>query len=340
MFNPELKPVQPARPGFAVLSIRNWEGDASPVYLSIQRNQDRYFLNDKGEWVGNAFFHQLSLEDADDGYQIVLDKTLVDPLVSNLQMAYQFTLKDDNETQDIGRLRIRDGVLASQAQGQSEALKSTATLDNQPVPPAPIIEETPPEPEPEPEPLKIEPEEIEPIISEIKADEPPQRSTPPAPKKSKIGLILAIILILILAGILTWFFLLRGNPAGEPAPQPTSEPSTPSVCSVENMKSGTALAFVQSCIQSQPDSKTILATIEQAKQNNQCDVAQRLYAYKAQSGDVDIALNYAREYDPETASAQGCFSADKETAIYWYEAVLNHDSQNSDAKARLEALKK
>lgn len=336
MFNPELKPVQPARPGFAVLSIRNWEGDASPIYLSIQRNQDRYFLNDKGEWVGNAFFHQLSLEDADDGYQIVLDKTLVDPLVSNLQMAYQFTLKDDNETQDIGRLRIRDGVLASQAQGQSEALKSTATLDNQPVPPAPIIEETPPEPEP----LKIEPEEIEPIISEIKADEPPQRSTPPAPKKSKIGLILAIILILILAGILTWFFLLRGNPAGEPAPQPTSEPSTPSVCSVENMKSGTALAFVQSCIQSQPDSKTILATIEQAKQNNQCDVAQRLYAYKAQSGDVDIALNYAREYDPETASAQGCFSADKETAIYWYEAVLNHDSQNSDAKARLEALKK
>lgn len=338
MFNPELKPVQPARPGFAVLSIRNWEGDASPVYLSIQRNQDRYFLNDKGEWVGNAFFHQLSLEDADDGYQIVLDKTLVDPLVSNLQMAYQFTLKDDNETQDIGRLRIRDGVLASQAQGQSEALKSTATLDNQPVPPAPIVEETPPEPEPEP--IKTDAEEPEPIIPAIKVDEPPPRPTPPAPKKSKIGLILAIILILILAGVLTWFFLLRGNPAGEPAPQPTPEPATPSVCSVENMKSDTALAFVQNCIQSQPDSKTILATIEQAKQNNQCDVAQRLYAYKAQSGDVDIALNYAREYDPETASAQGCFSADKETAIYWYEAVLNHDSQNSDAKARLEALKK
>ncbi|WP_193015914.1 hypothetical protein [Proteus sp. FME41] len=338
MFNPELKPVQPARPGFAVLSIRNWEGEASPVYLSIQRNQDRYFLNDKGEWVGNAFFHQLSLEDADDGYQIVLDKTLVDPLVSNLQMAYQFTLKDDNETQDIGRLRIRDGVLASQALGQSEALKSTATLDNQPVPPAPIVE-TPPEPEPikaaEPEP------EPELIIPEINVDEPPQRPTPPpAPKKSKIGLILAIILILILAGILTWFFLLRGNPAGEPAPQPTPEPSTLSACSVENMKSGTALAFVQNCIQSQPDSKTIIETIEHAKQSNQCDIAQRLYAYKAQSGDVEIALNYAREYDPATASAQGCFSADKETAIYWYEAVLNHDSQNSDAKMRLDALKK
>lgn len=331
MFNPELKPVQPARPGFAVLSIRNWEGDASPVYLSIQRNQDRYFLNDKGEWVGNAFFHQLSLEDAEDGYQIVLDKTLVDPLVSNLQMAYQFTLKDDNETQDIGRLRIRDGVLASQAQGQSEALKSTATLDTQAVPPTPIVETSP-----EPESIK----EPEPIIPEMKVDEPPQRPTPSAPKKSKIGLILAIILILILAGILTWFFLLRGNPAGEPAPQPTPEPAITSVCSVENMKSGTALAFVQSCIQSQPDSKTILATISLAKQNNQCDVAQRLYAYKAQSGDVDIALNYAREYDPETASAQGCFSADKETAIYWYEAVLNYDSQNSDAKARLEALKK
>lgn len=336
MFNPELKPVQPARPGFAVLTIRNWEGEASPVYLSIQRNQDRYFLNDKGEWVGNAFFHQLSLEENDDGYQIVLDKTLVDPLVSNLQMAYQFTLKDDNDTQDIGRLRIRDGVLASQAQGQSESLKSTATLDTPNIPPAPMVEKVAePEPVKAPEPI-IEPE---PIIPELKADEPPHRPSP-APRKSKVGLILAIILILILAGILTWFFLLRGNPAGEPAPEPMPESSTPSVCSVEKMKSGTALAFVQSCLQSQPDSKAIIETIEQAKQNNQCDVAQRLYAYKAQSGDAEIALNYAREYDPATASSQGCFNADKETAIYWYEAVLNHDAQNSEAKTRIEALKK
>ncbi|MEQ4924605.1 hypothetical protein [Proteus hauseri] len=336
MFNPELKPVQPARPGFAVLSIRNWEGEASPVYLSIQRNQDRYFLNDQGEWVGNAFFHQLSLEESDEGYQIVLDKTLVDPLVSNLQMAYQFTLKDDNETQDIGRLRIRDGVLASQAQGQSESLKSTATLNQQEIPPAPVVEKTPePEPIKAPEPI-VEPE---PIIPEITADEPPRRPAP-TPKKSRNGLIFAIILILILAGVLTWFFLLRGNPAGEPAPEPTPEPSTPAVCSVENMQTGSALAFVQSCLQSQPDSKTIIATIEQAKQNKQCDIAQRLYAYKAQSGDIEIALNYAREYDPTTASSQGCFNADKETAIYWYEAVLNHDSQNSEAKTRLEALKK
>lgn len=333
MFIPELKSVQPARPGFAVLTIRNWQGDASPVYLSIQRNQDRYFLNDKGEWVGNVFFHQLSLEESDAGYQITLDKTLVDPLVSNLNMAYQFTLKDDNDTQDIGRLRIHDDVLSSQAQGQSEALKSTATLDNQPVPPAPIVETAP-----APEPIKQPEPEL--IIPEINVDEPPQRPTPPAPKKSKIGLIFAIILILILAGILTWFFLLRGNPAGEPAQPPAPTSSTPSVCSVENMKSGTALAFVQSCLQSQPDSKTMINIIEQAKQNQQCDVAQRLYAYKAQSGDVEIALNYAHEYDPATASTQGCFSADKETAIYWYEAVLNNDSQNSDAKARLEALKK
>ena len=64
------------------------------------------------------------------------------------------------------------------------------------------------------------------------------------------------------------------------------------------------------------------ATIEQAKQNNQCDIAQRLYAYKAQSGDVDIALNYARRIRSRNRVSTGCFGADKETAIYWYEAVL------------------
>lgn len=41
----------------------------------------------------------------------------------------------------------------------------------------------------------------------------------------------------------------------------------------------------------------------------------------------------------ETATTNGCFNADKETAIYWYETALDADPNNAEAKARLQELK-
>ncbi|UNH39187.1 hypothetical protein [Moellerella wisconsensis] len=339
MFIAELKPESTARPGYALLTIRNWEGDTESVSLSIQRNQDNGFLNEQGEWVGNAFQHQLSLEENGDDCHILLGKNFVDALIGHQQMSYRLTLKDQDGTQDIGALSIHSGVLSSLAEGQSEALKSSADLQTSHAA-APIIA---PEPEAPVLPEAVIAEsviphpEIEATISE----------TPASRNKSKAGIItLIIILLLIIAGALAWFLLFKDKPTDtsvESAPMaatPSLNTAIPGACSVEKMHSGSAVDFVKTCLLSQPSGAEIITVINAAKDNQQCDIAQRLYAYKAQSGDNTIAMQYAREYDPETANKAGCFATDKETAMYWYETVANNDPQNKEARARLNALKK
>lgn len=370
MFNPELKPLQPASPGHARLTIRNWDGAGENVTLTLQRNQDRNYLNDEGHWVGNAFEHRLSLIPDGDNYQIDLDKQFVDPLVTNLQMAYRLTLRDDEGNQDIGTLKIDSGVQSSQALGHQETLKSGAILSTT----APVAVAAEPEPaeqevpETAPDELTAEPD----LLQAVPADAPVKK------KKSPAGFIITVILLLAVAGALVWFFVLKDKtthtppvppvPAEQTEPEkvpPAAEPETPKEpavtepkpepvpaepapaaagaeepCSAESMKTGTALAFVQRCLKSHPNDPAILSTIEAAVANKQCDVAQRLYAYKAQAGDAGIAFKYAQEYDPDVTTPGGCFSADKETAIYWYEAALRSDPQNTEAKARLDALKK
>ena len=55
---------------------------------------------------------------------------------------------------------------------------------------------------------------------------------------------------------------------------------------------------------------------------------------------TQIALAYAREFDPATFVAGCLTAADKETAIYWYELVLSKEPENAEVKARIEALRK
>jgi len=325
VFIAELKPEQNPRPGYAILTIRKWEGE-SHVSLSIERNQDRCFLNDRGQWVGNVFQHGLNLTEEGDDYRILLDKSFVDALVENQQMAYRLVLEDENGEKDRGTLSIKPGVLSSLAEGHRESLKSSAAfVANTPEPVAEPEPEMTPEPQPilEPQPL-VEPEPI----------------AQPEPKKSKTGLIAFLLLVLAIIGVLIWIFLLKDKAPDVLPPAQVEVVEVPGECSLEKMKSSSGLDFVKYCLQTQPSGAEILSIIHLAKENKQCDVAQRLYAYKSQSGDTTIALQYAREYDPETAIKNGCFVADKETAMYWYEMITNSDPQNKVARERLAELKK
>ena len=78
-----------------------------------------------------------------------------------------------------------------------------------------------------------------------------------------------------------------------------------------------------------------------AKANKQCGVAQRLYANRAQAGNIEVAQAYAREYDPKYLQPGACFAApDNATAVYWYETILAQDPNNAEAKQRFEELQK
>jgi hypothetical protein len=267
-----------------------------------------------------------------------LEPVVVDPLVENPQMTYQIQIRIGSE-HGVGVIRIRDGVLSSHAAGQS-------------VSPVAHVSQAPVEtlvPEPAPIELAPAPESVVPIENK---------------KSNKLPLIgLLILLLLIGVGWFAWMQLKNepatttpnpivaeaptaapvAAPVVAPPPVPAAPPAPvePPACSAEAMaKVKDDLMYIQSCLKTNPDSVQVLAVIDAAKKSNRCDLAQRLYAFKGQAGDIPVALAHAKEFDPASFTP-GCFkAADKETAIYWYEVVLSKDANHAEAKSRLEALRK
>lgn len=329
---PELKLAASGRPGFGILVLTNWERDSlefgAGADLCVQRNQDHRYLGEHGQWTATQTWHQVSLseEQVDTSVVLALDERVIDPLVENSQMTYQLQVRIGSE-EAIGVLRIREGVLSSRAAGQS-ADPVTRVADAQRMVPTdlsvtPVAEPVAPGPEP--------------VIASNQ-------------KQSRTGLWIALIagLVLVAAGFFAWkYFSSTAQPVVTlttpiaAITTPPAAPAEPAPCSKESLAvTKDDLLFIQTCLKSNPDSNQVLTVITTAKEANRCDVVQRLYAFKGQSGDAKVALAYAREFDPATFVA-GCFKApDKETAIYWYELVLTKEPDNTDVKSRLEALRK
>lgn len=319
MIKPELKPLNPVNPGYATLLLKGWKGGTEGVEISILRNQDSLYLDSRGGWVSGEIFLGLpALNLVDEAPVVQVGPSFIDPLLANRQAAYRITIKD-SATRDVGILAITDGLLSSQAGGENPQAENSQTLDvTQPAQPEPVVEAPTPEP-----------------VDEVPAA--------PAGRKAPLAIILAVIALLLAAAAAGWWFM--RTPAAADAPAPAPVPAAPVAkisgpCGDDLMKSGNDMEFVKGCLRSQPSSAQLLDVIAKAKAEKKCDVAQRLYAYKAQSGDSQMAMRYAQEYDPKSAQAEGCFSPDPQTASYWYEAVVNQDPQNAEAKARLAELKK
>ena len=340
---PELKPSLTGRPGFATLVLSGWELESVEIgacaEVCVQRNQDQRYLGDGRQWTTLQTWHQVSLSDEPTAESVALslEPVIVDPLVENPQMTYQIQIRIGSE-HGVGVIRIREGVLSSHAAGQSVspvAHVSQASVE-------PLV--------PEPAPIELAPAPAPVIPIENK-------------KSNKLPLIgLFILLLLIGVGGFAWMQL-KTQPATTPNPvvaqAPTAAPVAapvvaplpvpaappapvePPACSAEAMaKVKDDLMYIQSCLKTNPDSVQVLAVIDAAKKSNRCDLAQRLYAFKGQAGDIPVALAYAKEFDPASFTP-GCFkAADKETAIYWYEVVLSKDANHAEAKSRLEALRK
>lgn len=340
---PELQPSLTGRPGFATLVLTGWESESIEIgaraEVCVQRNQDQRYLGEGRQWTASQTWHQVSLSDEPTAESVMLslEPVVVDPLVENPQMTYQIQIRIGSE-HGVGVIRIREGVLSSHAAGQSAspvAHVAQAIVE-------PLVSE--------PAPIELAPVPETLVVSENK-------------KSNKLPLIaLFILLLLIGVGWFAWMQL-KSEPATTPnpvvveaptaapvaapvvAPLPvpaaSSAPVEPPACSAEAMaKVKDDLMYIQSCLKTNPDSVQVLAVIDAAKKSNRCDLAQRLYAFKGQAGDIPVALAYAKEFDPATF-APGCFkAADKETAIYWYEVVVSKDATHTEAKARLEALRK
>lgn len=349
---PELRPSLNGRPGFATLVLTGWESESIEIgaraEVCVQRNQDQRYLGEGRQWTASQTWHQVSLSDEPtaESVKLSLEPVVVDPLVENTQMTYQIQIRIGSE-HGVGVIRIREGVLSSHAAGQTASpVAHVSQASVEPLVPAPAPIELAPAPEPV-------------VATENK-------------KSNKLPLIgLFILLLLIGVGWFAWMQL-KTEPATTapnpvvaeapasatiaapvavpvpapavvppPAPAAPPVPVEPPACSAEAMaKVKDDLMYIQSCLKTNPDSVQVLAVIDAAKKSNRCDLAQRLYAFKGQAGDIPVALAYAKEFDPASFTS-GCFkAADKETAIYWYEVVLSKDANHAEAKSRLEALRK
>lgn len=324
-------PCQPAEPGFAQLMVRLRGEDALLSELNFTLcNNEQYYLQPEGNWSPAPHTFTISGGypfNKGSGFRIGPD--LLDPLLASASQVQIQVQLSSGEIRNTTLQLVRDELFSSGARGQTADYGGSSVLDA----PAPVADvpavssqetrQTEPEPAP--------------------ADIPP----PARQKKSLLPIIVAVLLLLLITAGALWWFMGRDNtkpPATEAqqeAPMAKAKQPASSTCSPADMASQSELEFVQNCVKQQLDNDTLLAVIQAAKEAKQCGVAQRLYANRAQSGDAKIALAYAGEYDPENHHAGGCFNTpDADTAIYWYETVLQTDPQNQKAKERLEELKK
>jgi len=350
---PELKPALNQTPGYGLLTLQGWETPEASFdcnyEVCIQRNQDSRFLGADNQWTATQTWHQVDASESQNEFvALILGPNIVDPLVENPQMTYLLQARYGSELAQ-GVMRIREGVLSSHASGQTGEAVSRVAKPVQAVSPTVATEPLP-------------------VAEQATVADP---VTQPRSKSSQTLLIVAIVLVLLLIAAYfgwRWYQGQQSAPVATSATSPTVTagtvttpptvatvtpapgagvaptpvaPSAAPACSSEALAATKDdLSFIQSCLKSNPDTAQVLAMIELAKTAKRCDVAQRMYAFKGQGGDVVIALAYAKEFDPKFFVAGCLTAADKNTALYWYDLVLAKDPNHTEAKERAEALRK
>ena len=336
------------KPGIAKFLAQKWSGSAD-VDLLIQRNQDGYYLSGLNQWGPEKNWHTVTNMSVDnEQLSGLVGEWLVDSLLSQenrVRFLIEIRDKQNQNYTDRGVVSIAETVFPSSALNTQSSISDEIeqnTLESDKVA-SNLVESDDSqsvEPETEEQIIEVENEVIaEPekeIETEIEVTPAPAISPQPTKTRSKLGLFIIIFVILLtLAGIGVgvWYFLFSQgkNPL-------TSLTQSNSQCNVANVTTDD-LSFIQQCLQSKPDTDTVIDIINQAKQANKCNIAQRLYANQSLLN-AKVALLYAKEYDVKFYQDNQCFKADKETAIYWYETSLNNDPNNELAKERLAELQK
>ena len=331
-------PVQ--GPGHAIVVLEGSEIEsAGEISFSIARNQDGRFLTADGQWEPTQAWHEPQEYQLDQTVvRCWVGTQVVDALLANPQMQYRIIVKGVEQSFQ-GIMRLGTDLFPSSARAAAS------------VPTAAVV---PPEPEPEPEPV------IDTAVPEAPAAIEP--AAVPVSEKSRAVPVLLALLVLAIIGAGLWWFLLNGgksdpvgvvqetvqteSPADEPAtdeaPTPVAEVSEPAAvpCAVDALAQvSDDIAYLQRCVQSQPTTEQIFSIIEAGKASQKCDLIQRLYAHAAQSGNVEVALAYAKEFDPLTFEG-GCFAApEPETAVYWYEIYLQTEPDDQAVATRAQSLK-
>lgn len=324
-------------PGYAIIALEGSSIEsAGELSFSIARNQDGRFLGANGQWEPLQTWHQSQEQQVDGAIvRCWVGTHVVDALLANPQMQYRILVKAAEGTFQ-GIMRLSTDLFASSARVVAPV---AAAFTPPPEPVAPVVD------------LPL----IEPVTTPA-----PAAVNTTSPKKSMVLPLIIGLVALAVIGAGLWFFLSGvKQPSGDvvaPAPvveQPVVEavpvtvpvpvvvaPEPVAPCAVDALaQTDDDIAYLQRCVQSTPSTEQVLAVIAAGKAAKKCDLIQRLYAHAAQTGNSDVALAYAKEFDPLTF-AGGCFNApEPATAVYWYELYLQQKPDDEAIARRAKSLK-
>jgi hypothetical protein len=344
-----------------MVRLRGEQAVLSNLTFSLCNNEQNYLQPDNTWSTAPHWFTIDGGYAFNNGSGFRIGPTLLDPLLASASQVQIQVRLASGETRSTTLQLVRDELFSSGARGQTGSYSGSSML-------------TAPASAPTPEPVSA----VEPVPAPAESAPipiPVPVSSRPKPAASRVPMIVAGVLILLIVAGALWWFMGRDSahaqpatvdkqpeapaPAQVPTPAPAPAPASPAVtpapaptpaasttpeastCSPANLASQSELDFVQNCVQQKLDSDKLLSIIQAAKDAKKCGVAQRLYANRAQGGDIKIALAYASEYDPQDHKPSDCFKTpDPDTAAYWYETVLQTEPDNAKAKQRLEELRK
>lgn len=310
--------VKAVAPGRAQLRISPWEGSAESVELSIHRSEGARYLDVASrQWVGDEQWIRLNGATVEgEALLMPVGPEFVDTLLAGTQgpRARGFLRIGGGDAVQHG-LRVEPDVLPSTAAGATPVTGGNSQLSA---------------------PATVEDVVSEPIVAIDPPVDQPRSQTPQRPRRWP--LLLVLLAAVAAAAFVAYFLLLKDRSTSAESPR-ANTPDAQEICSAAALPQAgaDAMSFVQRCVRDVKDPAALLTVIQAARDAGQCEIAQRLYANRANAGDISIALAYAQEYDP-ASSKSSCFKPEAATARYWYEAVLEKDPKQADARAKLQAL--
>lgn len=303
--------LEPAGPGSARLLIGQVSGVPERVALAIQRNNGNW-LGPNRQWQVTPHWHpQFSAEPRPEGLRLAIGAELVDSIIDAGGSPLLVRVRVDG-LEDAGVLRIRGELVGSGAAIPAQPAKAVGSA---------LI------PEPTPEPV---------AAADLGQDQAETERLPippldtPSGRRSWPWIVLAVAVLIAVAGLGAWRFGLVGVPeqaekpppplvpvvADEPQPGPKLEAlPTPEPQSMPPLK---GIAFARDFLSGRPAAGVIFARAEQAEKEGDCPAAYALYSGAANK-DPALAARLARRYDPQTHTPGPCIGApDIPYAIVYY----------------------
>lgn len=305
-------------PGRGRLRVGGGWREPESVSLAIQRNDGRY-LGLQQQWQVSVHWHpQFSAEPAPDGLRLEIGAELVDAIIAVGATPLRLVLRVDGH--DIaGILRIRGALVGSDA-----AAPAAVSRDSSQGRPQIGLDD---------EPLTLDLDDVSDTVLMPK---------PAVTRRARWPwVVLALVLMLVLAGIGAWWFGLferqfesvtepetETTPVSEASPETLPTPESTDHSEPEPQVQVSGIAFAREFLSGGPSPEAIYARAETAEGQGDCPAAYALFS-EAANGDASIAARLARRYDPLTHTPGPCISVPDipYAIVYFTDAAESGDTE-------------